>query len=154
MENRINSRVIITVNKRNKLLGYLRKLNSGEIEAVSVKMVHAPKEEPTNLLFARSSGTVDDFLVYADGSKKIVVLGSATIKPLQETGFASGHNKESKECVVINVYAKEDALDFEELQGALFNLKQLSSYHSLSTYSSTTIIELKPENKNIINYEV
>ena len=55
------------------------------------------------------------FLVYAEygkaESKKIVVLGSATIKPLQETGFASGHDKESKECVVINVYAKENALD-------------------------------------------
>ena len=63
MENRINNRVIITVNKRNKLLGYLRKLNSGDTEGVSIKIFHTPKEKPIkpiNLFFTRS-GTVDSF---------------------------------------------------------------------------------------------
>ena len=65
MEDRIHNRVIIAVNKRNKLLGYLRKLNSGDIEGVSVRIIHALREKPINLFFTRS-GTVDDFLVYAE----------------------------------------------------------------------------------------
>ena len=54
MENRINSRVIITVNKRNKLLGYLRKLNSGDTNRVNVKIIDKPKGKPIKLYFTRS----------------------------------------------------------------------------------------------------
>ena len=156
MEKRIFNRVIIAVNKRNKLLGYLRKLNSGDTEGVSVRIVHTPKEKPINLFFTRS-GTVDNFLVYADfgkaGSKKKVVLGSATIVSLRKSGFASAGNRESKECVAINVYAKEDSLDSKELQDILLSLIR-SSTHDLIITSAAMLIELKPENKNIISYEV
>ena len=157
MENMlIINRVIIAVNKRNKLLEYLRKLNSGDIEGVGVRIIHTLKKRPINLFFTRS-GTVDNFLVYAGywraGSEKKVVLSSANIGSLQKSGFASAGNRESKECVAINVYAKEDALDFKELQDILFSIKKISTY-GLINISAAILIELKPENQNIISYEV
>lgn len=160
MENRINNRVVIAVNKRNKLLGYLRKLNSGDTKGVSIKIIHKPKGKPINIVFTRSftrSGDENEFLVHSqykkDEREKIVLLGSATIVSLQKSGFKSVNSFESKECVAINVYEKEYAPDLKELQDILFSIIELSTYGSAST-SSTILVELKPENKNIISYEV
>lgn len=167
MENRIiNTRVIITVNKRNKLLGCLRKLNSGDTEKVSVSIMGTPKGEPINLFFTRNLitnnftgiGAVDSFSVYAKygkpENKKLVLLGSANINSIQKLGFVSAYKKESEECVSITVYTKgQNTPEFKELQDILFSIKKISSYHFLGT-SSTTILELKPENQNIISYQV
>ena len=156
MENRINNRVVIAVNKRSKLLGYLRKLNSGDTKGVNIKIIHKPKGKPINIVFTRS-GDKDKFLVCSryvkNESERIVLLGTATIASLQEVGFSSVGNKESKECVAIDIFEKEYAPDFKELQDILFSIIELSTYGSAST-SSTILVELKPDNKRIINYEV
>ena len=156
MGNGILNRVVIAVNKRNKLLGYLRKLKSGDTKRVSIKIIDTPKGKPINLFFAKSV-IRGDFIVWTEygeaGDKKIVVLGDATIESLEKIGYVSAGNRESKECVAINVYTKEDALDVKDLQDILFKIKRLTTYGLVST-SVNILVELKPENKNIINYEV
>ena len=167
MENRINTKIVITVSKNKKLLSCLRKLDSGEAASVNVEINYAYKKKPIKLSFLKiktPTKTSDDFLVYAEyrssKSSSKVVLGNASIKNIEESGFVSIGNKEARECVIINTYSKDDSPDFRELKKVLLDIMGLVNYipsnctpHKDLT-NSTILIELKPENSKIISYEV